>query len=53
MTVGELRHGRGTPMSSAEFVDWLAFEELEWEDKVDAINNGKLRPVVIVDSVNG
>lgn len=22
MTVGELEHGRGTPMSSREFVEW-------------------------------
>lgn len=49
MTVGEL----GQRMTSAEFVDWLAYEDLEREDKMEAINRGGVRPVVVVASMEG
>lgn len=36
MTVGELEHGRGTPMSSSELVEWKAFWKIkndEWKQE--------------------
>lgn len=48
MTERELRQR----MTSAEFVDWLAFEELEWEDKIEAVNRGGVKPTVMVASMS-
>ena len=46
MTVAEL----GSRMSSAEFADWLAFQQLEQEDRVDMLNDEKC-PVIPVSIV--
>lgn len=36
MTVGELEHGRGTPMSSTELSEWKAYFQIvksEWDSR--------------------
>lgn len=53
MTERQLRTGVAGPLSAVEFIDWIAFLQLEREDRVEAINRGKIRPIVVVDSMQG
>lgn len=53
MTEHQLRTGRPGPLSSMEFIDWVAFMRLEAEDRVEVLNKHKVRPTVIVESLTG